>query len=165
VSFPTYTNLLTNDLVFDFMWKFSAFECAIKRLGCYSPRDKDGPVSTDWDLYANRLKEIQAAHAPNFLEAAHAIVKLAPKQYTVTNGKLGWSDVVRGDGQSYARFALRLVCTVRNNLFHGGKHEDGLALEVARNKGLLEAALAVLSECYELDAELQHWIYDVAQAA
>ena len=73
--------------------------------------------------------------------------------------------MVRGDGQSYARFALRLVCTVRNNLFHGGKYEGGLALEVARNKGLLEAALAVLSECYELDAELQHWIYDVAQAA
>lgn len=70
MSFPTYTNLLTNELVFEFMWKFSAFECAIKRLGCYSPLDKDGPVSTDWDLYANRLKKIGAAHAPNFLEAA-----------------------------------------------------------------------------------------------
>lgn len=165
VSFPTYTNPLTNELVFEFMWKFSAFECALKRLRCYSPLDKDGPVSTDWDLYANRLKKIKAVCSPKLLDAAHAIAKLAPKQYTVTNGKLGWSDVVRGDGESYARFALRLVCTVRNNLFHGGKYEDGLAHEVAKNKALLEAALAVLTECYELDTELQHWIYDVAQAA
>lgn len=165
MSFPTYTNLLTNELVFEFMWKFSAFECAIKRLGCYSPLDKDGPVSSDWDLYAKRLKEIQAVRSPKLLEAAHALVKLAPQQYTVANGKLGWSPVARGDGESYGRFALRLVCTVRNNLFHGGKYEDGLAHEVARNKELLEAALAVLTECYELDTELQHWIYDVAHAA
>ena len=165
VSFPTYPNLMTHELVFEFMWKFSAFECAMKRVGCYTPLDKDGPVSASWDLYANRLKEIQPDWSPSFLEAAGAIVKLAPKQQTVTDGKLGWSPVVRGDGESYARFALRLVCTVRNNLFHGGKYQDGLALEVARNKALLEAALAVLTECYELDTELQHCIYDIAQAA
>jgi hypothetical protein len=165
VSFPTYPNLLTNELVFEFMWKFSAFECAMKRLDCYSPRDKDGPVSANWDLYAKRLKEIQAVCPPTFLEAAHALVKLAPKQQTVTNGRLGWSPVARGAGESYARFALRLVCTVRNNLFHGGKYPDGHALDVARNKALLTAALAVLTECYELDTELQHWIYEVAQAA
>lgn len=165
MSFPTYPNLMTNELVFEFMWKFSAFECAIKRLGCYRPIDKDGPVLPNWDLYANRLQATQAVWPPTFLEAVHALVKLAPKQQTVSNGKLGWSPVVRGAGERYASFALRLVRTVRNNLFHGGKYPDGHALEVARNKALLTAALAVLTECYELDAELQHWIYEVAQAA
>ena len=162
MSFPTYPNLMTNELVFDFLWKFSAFECAMKRIGCYSPLDKDGPVSADWDLYANRLN---AMKPKNVVGAAHALVKLAPKQQVVKDKRLTWDAVGRGDGETYVRYALRLVCTVRNNLFHGGKYEDGPAEETARNKQLLDAALAVLTECYNVDTELQQWIYQVAQAA
>ncbi len=165
MSFPTFANPLPDQLVFEFMWKFSAFECAIKRLGCYKPKGNDGPAEPNWDDYANRLNEQGVKTATTFLAAAHALVELAPKQQIVKDGKLGWSDVVRGDGETYARFVLRLVCTVRNNLFHGGKYEDGPVHEVARNKTLLEAALALLTECYEFDQELQYWIYDVANAA
>jgi hypothetical protein len=44
---------------------------------------------------------------------------------------------------------------VRNNLFHGGKYLDGDEFEVARDRDILSAALAVLNGLSCLDPDIK----------
>lgn len=65
-------------------------------------------------------------------------------------GELDWVDTRQGTGESNERYVLRLVTTIRNNLFHGGKYPKAPVSEVARNKKLLDAGIVVMNHCLEL---------------
>ena len=58
---------------------------------------------------------------------------------------------------------LRLLKTARNNLFHGGKYPDGPIEEVARDRDVLCAALAILDGLYELHDGVKRWIDEAAK--
>jgi hypothetical protein len=51
---------------------------------------------------------------------------------------------------------------VRNNLFHGGKYPDGPEFEVARDRKIIRAALAILDGCYELHPGIKGMIEEAA---
>lgn len=138
------------DLVLQFFGVFSRFEYSLKRSGFLKPGDK---AEANWDMYANSLRGLfGAVQDQQFRGAVAFLLKEPPKTQIVSGTDLGWRETAIGDGEHHERYLLRLVGTVRNNLFHGGKYPIpvGPMDDVARNTRLLEASLAVLRQCLEL---------------
>jgi hypothetical protein len=90
--------------------------------------------------------------------------RLSPRRQVVRDGRVRWEDIAQ-HGASDAEYTLRLLKTVRNNLFHGGKYPDGPIDEIARNREILRAALTILDGCYELHAGVRRRIDEAASAA
>jgi hypothetical protein len=153
---------LDRDLVLNFFWKFSVFECALKREGFLRAGRNNG-AEPDWDNFS---REVQGRFAqvsiPGFAEAVGKFRQLAPQRQVVRNGHLGWDSIMQGDGESDEAYVLRLLKTARNNLFHGGKYPDGPIEEVAHDREILRTALVVLDGCYEIHAGVQRWIDEAA---
>jgi hypothetical protein len=141
---------LDRDLILCFFWKFSVFECALKREGFLRKGYSDAALP-NWNKFAEcirgRFKEVRIG---GFEEAVSDLIKASPRQQVVRDGKLRWKSLRKKPKESSEGFVLRLLKTVRNNLFHGGKYPDDDIEEVARNKAILKAAMAVLDGCYDL---------------
>ena len=141
--------------VFRFFFLFSRFEYALKRSGCLKEQER---AEADWDLYAESIRgRFQIAGESAFGAACTYLRDQPPNQQIVVNDQLGWKGIGQGQGESTERYILRLVQTVRNNLFHGGKYPDpvGRVSDVGRNSDLLNAAIAVIEECLVLSPGLE----------
>ena len=145
MSFSLPPTSLDHDLVFKFFWKFSVFECALKREGFLRTGLNNG-AEPDWDRFG---REVQGKFAQvsisDFAEAVAKLRKLAPRRQVVRKGQLCWDPIVQKDGELDEAYILRLLKATRNNLFHGGKYPDGPIEEVARDRDILSAALVVLN--------------------
>jgi hypothetical protein len=154
--------VLDRDLVLRFFAVYSRFEYSLKRSGFLKTGKKAEP---NWDTYANSLRgcfgEVQDQA---FRDAVEFLMKEPPKTQIVRGSNLDWKDTVQGDGEYHERFVLRLVSTVRNNLFHGGKYPVpvGSMDDVARNRRLFEAGITVLTQCLELNAQVRSTFEEVA---
>jgi hypothetical protein len=136
------------DLVFSFFAVFSRFEYALKRSGFL--KRQDGRAEPNWDEFANTLRgKLSEVPDAQFIEARRFLLAEPPKTQVVAQGHLGWQDTLCGSGESEERYLLRLVSTVRNNLFHGGKYPYPFASvdEPSRDTRLLQAAIAILQAC------------------
>lgn len=153
---------LDKDLVLEFFWKFSVFECALKREGFLSASESDA-AQANWDDFGRQIEgKFKTITVPGFRQAFGDLIRLSPKRQIVKNGQLRWATVNRRRDDSDETFTLRLLKTSRNNLFHGGKYPDGPISEVARNQSILRAGLIILDGCYEIHAGVQRWIHDAA---
>ena len=97
------------------------------------------------------------ALSQDFQQAISVLTTAAPRKQVVVDKRLAWQDNKRGECEAFEAFVLRMVRTVRNNLFHGGKYPDGPVEEVARNRDLLRAGCRVLEECMKLHKDLARW--------
>jgi len=141
------------DLVLQFFAYFSRFEYSLKRSGFLKSGTKAEP---NWDTYANTLRgRFTDVQDPVFRGAVTFLLKEPPKTQTVSGKSLDWRDTVRGDGEHHEQYLLRLVRTVRNNLFHGGKYPLGPMHDVARDRDLLKAGIVVLGQCLELSKRVR----------
>ena len=59
------------------------------------------------------------------------------------------------ENESEIEFLLRMVRTVRNNLFHGGKYNIEVHEEVERTELLLQNSLTILMACLRLSQEVE----------
>ena|ERR1017187_9715287 len=141
-------------LVFDFFWKFSAFECALKR-GDYLRENREY-ADADWAKFGSDIdSRFSMVPSPGFQEAVAKIKRLSPQRQVNRGVRLAWEPVQKRDKDSEAAYILTLLKTVRNNLFHGGKYRDGSVIsEVARDRELLQAALTVLDGCFDLHPDI-----------
>ena len=147
--------LLDRELVLQFFALFSRFEYALKRSRFLKVGDK---AEADWDKYGNSLRGLfGVVKDPVFHDAIECLLKKPPDTQVVLGNNLDWKGTLRGDGEHDERYILRLVCTVRNNLFHGGKYPPpfGPVDDVARNRQLLQAGIAVLSHCLDLSEDVR----------
>ena len=143
------------ELVLRFFAFFSRFEYSLKRTGFLKAGDKAEP---DWNTYANSLRgHFGTVKHKEFCDAVAFLLKDPPKTQIVSGTNLDWIDTVQGNGEHHERYILRLVNTVRNNLFHGGKYPVpiGSMSDVGRNRKLLEAAMSVLTQCLVLSAPVR----------
>lgn len=141
---------LDKDLILFFFWKFSVFECALKREGFLLKGYSDVALP-DWNKFAEHIRgRFIEVRIDGFKEAVRDLIKASPRRQVVRDGELRWKSLRRKPNESSEGFVLRLLKTVRNNLFHGGKYPDDDIEEVARNKKILKAAMAVLDGCYDL---------------
>jgi hypothetical protein len=153
---------LERELVLDFFWKFSVFECALKREGFLRTGRNNG-AEPDWDRFGSEVRgRFAQVRDQGFGETVRKLKMLSPMRQVVCNGRLGWAPIVQGPGESEEAYVLRLLKTARNNLFHGGKYPDGPIEEVARNRDILRTALAILDGCYELHDGVKRWIDEAA---
>jgi hypothetical protein len=62
---------------------------------------------------------------------------------------------VRPSHESELEFLLRMVRCVRNNLFHGGKHNNEVHKDTERTEMLLKSSLTILDECLALSVSVR----------
>ena len=156
---------LDKGLLLKFFWLFSAFEGALLDAGYFQDRDQE--VWVDWKRFEKEcLPSLDKVTDVEFGLARQGLVKDPPRQRVIKtrrarrdrNGamipeskRLDWDDQTQSKHESDTVFAFRMVRSVRNNLFHGGKNSR----EVARNSELITRALVVLSYCISAHEEIR----------
>lgn len=148
------------DLVFRFFAFFSRFEYALKRAKFLKPGSSNQAYQAepDWDKYADELRGQFAKVDDGDFKAAYAYLRSnPPKKQVVKGNQINWNVSRQDKSESDEKYILRLVRTVRNNLFHGGKYPSpvGPVGDVGRNNGLLESCIVVLDRCLILSPDVQ----------
>ena len=144
-------DLLDKELVYKFFWSFSVFECALKREGFLKSQGPNKYATADWGEFGKAISgKFCEVTIDDFQESLQVLESASPKQQIVRNGELAWKTIFKGKKENREQYALRLLKTVRNNLFHGGKYPDGMVESIERNKIILHAALTVLYGCYQI---------------
>ena len=130
------------ELVFSFFHKFSRFEFALKDAGKWR-KGHGGAALPDWDSF---LADHEATY--QLTTAAAALVAANPKKQVVSDDEhsLEFRDLIFSENVSDLAKVSRLARTVRNNLFHGGKHDAEGWDNPARIRELLPLTSAVLDE-------------------
>ena len=141
------------DIYFDFFYYFSRFEFALKKVG-FKKKGSYKVVLADWSKFSKKYKKKYTIS-----EEAKELISLKPKCFVYTGrGEIGWRDLkTRSDFPLLSCVVLYLK-TVRNNLFHGGKHNpEGISNpdQAERDKKLVEVGKTVLDELARLDPEIE----------
>jgi hypothetical protein len=135
---------------------FSRFEYALKETPPFL-MDSKGSAQANWDAFANSLKgKFSTVSDPGFSTAVAFLKNHPPrKQVVAVSGNfVEWKEAVQDRGESDEQFVIRLIRTIRNNLFHGGKSfMDGETI-VGRNAELMNAGVVVMKNCLELSPDV-----------
>jgi len=138
--------------ILDFFQRFSRFEFALKEARYWRSHTANHAAGPGWsDFVAAHEGAYAATPAALALEAAN------PKKQVVAAGaqSLEFRDLVFDAGTSDLAKAVRFVRTVRNNLFHGGKHDQAGWDDPKRIGELLPLTIAVLNELASLDPAIE----------
>lgn len=132
-------------LAFDFFYWFSRFEFALKENGYLKSHQVGAKADAGWSDFIGKW-ESRFSVSPE----AKALLDSPPEQQIVlAGGMLDWRPVGLGDTKSDLARVVRLVKTVRNNLFHGGKHGGKGWDDPKRTEFLLVTARSVLDQLSE----------------
>lgn len=128
-------------LAFDFFYWFSRFEFCLKEYG-YLKYDKPcANAEPGWDKFVN-----EHADAYNPSDEAKELLAAAPeRQIVLANSTLDWRPVGLLDCKTDLAKVVRSIKTIRNNLFHGGKHGAAGWDNPVRTQLLLVSSKAVLA--------------------
>jgi hypothetical protein len=138
------------DLACEFLAVFSRMEYALKATRYAS--DNEGRVTASWDRFANDIEEAFGQVTDDkFTVAVNYLLTRPPHMQIRQDGSLIFEEQVIDEKQRRAQQALLMVRTVRNNLFHGGKHLPDGEVERGRNHELVQHSLIVLKQCVLLD--------------
>lgn len=133
--------VIAADLEVKFFKLFSRFEFALKKAGYL--RVRAGRISAHWDKFASDLGA-QFFDAVIENQVADTIIQQPPNKQVVDEGsELGWKACKPPENTVDLFVAVRRV---RNNLFHGGKHENPFN---DRDQELLSQGIAVLKLALE----------------
>jgi hypothetical protein len=103
----------------------------------------------------HRIAALWSAHCGSLGEAQE-ILKASPEQQVVGNDDaLSWRAVNLSRSNSELDSLVKLLKTIRNNPFHGGKHAGAGWDDVPSTKTLLQSGLVVLEQLAALDAVLE----------
>lgn len=129
-------------LAFDFFYWFSRFEFALKENKCLENNEVGAIAQPGWQVF---IKEWHKAYQMS--AEAQAILDASPEQQVVeANRELAWRAVNLANCKSDLARVVRLLQTVRNNLFHGGKHGGAGWDDPARTELLLKSGIQVLGQ-------------------
>lgn len=129
------------DLAFEFFYWFSRFEFALKEAGYLKDRTVGAKAEPGWQCF---VEAWQDAYEPS--RAAQALIVANPQRQVVGPAGLEFRTVGFNDNPSELGMVVRLARTVRNNLFHGGKHGDETWDDEDRMRQLLPTTITILDE-------------------
>lgn len=166
MPFPEPTHLIDRELIFTFFWRFAALEAALiadPRLRKVRPKNlAPEPL---WDKFILVLEDdLHAWDSRPFRQAAATLLECDVRRQVVRDHMLEWELLDPTPSGSQVAFAIHTLICVRNTMFHGGKF-SGSAMDIARDKRVVQAALDVLNECYEIHHGVRRAVRDIAQAA
>ena len=126
---------------FNFFYWFSRFEYALKE-NRYLKNDKAGSkAEPNWEKF---IKKYQGKYVLD--DYGKRLLELNPLRQVVTDNKdLAWRQVGMGHCKTDMCKVVTLLKTVRNNLFHGGKHEAEGWDDPVRSQELLSVSIDVLN--------------------
>lgn len=134
------------ELAFDFFYWFSRFEFALKENGYLVSTVGGVRAQPDWNRF---VVEHQDHYEPS--QAACALIAAKPlRQIVGEDGGLTFGEVPFPPGAPELRQVVGLAKTVRNNLFHGGKHGCGDWDDSERMSELLKVTTTVLADLARL---------------
>jgi hypothetical protein len=143
------------ELACDFLAVFSRMEHALKATGTYA-MDSGGKAAAKWDGFANAIDEpFRAIGDAGFIAAVDYLLTRPPRKQVFENGAVRFVDQAIDTKQRKVQQTLLMIRSVRNNLFHGGKHLPGGEMEPGRNRLLVSHSLTVLNHCIPLDADVR----------
>lgn len=128
-------------LVYDFFFWFSRFEYALKEARFLKNTEVGANAEPGWSRFINERKDSYQIGA-----AGKALIVANPQRQIVTVTDLDFRDVGFNLGASDLERVVRLTQTVRNNLFHGGKHGSAYWDDGDRMRLLLETTISVLDD-------------------
>lgn len=130
------------DLIFEFFFRFSRFESALKERGYLRWTTAGDKASPSWQKFA---ADHRATYEPN-ASAAQLINAKPMIQVIGNNGDLHFVEEPITDNVSVLDRVIAHAHTVRNNLFHGGKHGGDSWDDPARMRVLLASTIGVLDD-------------------
>jgi hypothetical protein len=132
-----------NELAYEFFREFARCEYCLKAVGL---RENTRDARANWGAFANDIRQtLEAPNSEALKLAVDYYLGNPPKKQVVHHDRLEWEPTLP-DHAHQAELVLRLVCRVRNNLFHGGKF-NGHWFEPERSEELLSHGLVILREC------------------
>lgn len=131
---------------FEYFYWFSRFEFALKEnsyLVNVTPKSK---AEASWETFREKYK---SSYSPS--EEANELIKLHPKRQLIGNNKeLIWQPVGISHCSTELCKVIAMLTTIRNNLFHGGKHGDIEVDDKERNIKLLSLGKTILGQLAEI---------------
>jgi hypothetical protein len=129
------------DLAFDFFYWFSRFEFALKAAP-YLEDDKVGArAMPGWEKF---FADWQDRYT--LTPAGQKLIDAKPQRQVVGQNGLDFAEVRFDDKPSDLVKVIRLAKTVRNNLFHGGKHGSAYWDDPDRMRALIPITKAAVDD-------------------
>lgn len=155
---PVPQTRVNRELLLDFFLTFSRFEYALKASDFFKRPDparhdpsRPPEAKPDWDRFAVSLRgKFRIDRNAELQGACEYILASPPWKQVIINDSVTWETPVQPQHESHIEFLLRMVRCIRNNLFHGGKHNIGVHEDTERTELLLKSSLAILNECLAL---------------
>lgn len=119
----------------EYFFLVSKLEYALKNSNFV--KDDDGKAKPNWNEFKNTI--CSRITIPAHDENVQYLASHPPKKQTYSDGRLGVSNP-QSISLSNVKGLIDACLTIRNNLFHGGKHND----DQVRNLKLLKAAEIIL---------------------
>jgi len=142
------------ELAIEFIAVFSRMEHALK--STKYAIGNESRVDPAWDRFSNDINaEFQNIKEEQLTQAVSFLLTEPPKKQVIVGTRVGFVDQVIDPNQKTTQQLIRMVRTVRNNLFHGGKYLPNGEVEEGRNQRLVEASLLVLKACVRLNEEVK----------
>lgn len=132
-------------LAFDFFYWFSRFEFALKEARFLKSEKVGAKAEADWDDFIAKYSSDY-----QLTPAAEALITAKPQRQIVGVAEVNFGDVCFDPGTSDLKRVVVLARTVRNNLFHGGKHGSDYWDQPARMQMLLSTTINVLGELADM---------------
>ncbi len=146
---------MPSELACEFLAVFARMEYALKATR-FAVGD-GGAVSANWDRFANEANRHFHAEASEDLRGAVEYLWINPprKQVLTEDRRVKFCDFSIDQNQRKLQQLLLMVRSVRNNLFHGGKHLPDGEMEPGRNEQLVRSSLVILRSCAQLVADVR----------
>lgn len=130
-------------IAFNYFKIFTEFEAKLKGYG-YHNRGSSKTVIVDWNRVAKDYKlQLQSIVGDQSKEVEY-LLNYPPKKMIVSNSAIKFIDLAEETNQE--RKLLTILCTVRNNLYHGGKYSQGELVGSERDIKLVEYANFILKK-------------------
>lgn len=130
------------DATFEYFYWFSRFEFALKENKYLKDRTQGANAEPNWDKFQEQYRSEYVAS-----EEAHRLIELHPKRQIVSeHEELKWIPVGVSHCKDDLCKIITMLKTVRNNLFHGGKHGDVEMDSKKHNLELLKIGKLVLDQ-------------------
>jgi len=140
---------IDRELLLEFFLRFSRVEFALKASG-FALGDVEG-VRPNWNGFAISLRgKFHKTANPELLQVCDFVLNDPPRRQVLVDGRLAWNTQAQAVGEADVEFLIKMVRSVRNNLFHGGKYNIALHEDTARSEALLRNCLIILEECVDL---------------
>ncbi len=131
---------------FEYFYWFSRFEFALKENKFLKNKVSGAKAEPSWEAFVEKYK---AEYIPS--NEAKRLISLHPKRQFVTeNEELDWKPVGIDHCNNDLCKIVTMLNTIRNNLFHGGKHGDTDVDSRERNLDLLQISKAVLDQLADI---------------